>query len=79
MALAAWAERGVLQGDRVEHGSVIPLSLIHILAANPVRVQHRSGALWMLNSKALEALGIRSHTGRLYGADEVIRLSLIHI
>lgn len=47
-----------------------------IVAANPVRVQHRSGALWMLNSKALEALGIRSHTGRLYGADEVIRQRL---
>jgi len=44
-----------------------------IVAAHPVRIQHRSGALWILNSKALGLLGLRSATGRLYGADDSLR------
>lgn len=35
-----------------------------------VRVQDRSGALWMLNSRGLAAVGARSRSGRLFGADE---------
>jgi predicted amidohydrolase YtcJ len=46
------------------------------LVTGPVRVQHRSGALWVLNSQALQALGIRSDSGRLYGADDLIRQRL---
>jgi predicted amidohydrolase YtcJ len=47
-----------------------------MVATNPVRVQHRSGPLWILNSQALAGLGIRSDTGRLYGADDMIRQRL---
>ena len=39
----------------------------------PVRVQHRSGQLWMLNSAALEALGTSGGDGRLYRADAWLR------
>ncbi|TDK98201.1 amidohydrolase [Mycobacterium paragordonae] len=36
----------------------------------PVRVQHRSGALWMLNSEALGRVGLAGHPdGRLRSAD----------
>ena len=36
----------------------------------PVRVQHRSGALWILNSAALGVLGLAEHTdGRLRASD----------
>jgi predicted amidohydrolase YtcJ len=36
----------------------------------PVRVQHRSGALWILNSAALQVLGMADHPdGRLRAAD----------
>jgi hypothetical protein len=39
-----------------------------------VRVQHASGALWVLNSPALEAVGLADHpTGRLYGMDAFLR------
>jgi predicted amidohydrolase YtcJ len=37
------------------------------------RVQHRSGSLWVLNTRALQALGIASTTGRLYRSDEMLR------
>jgi predicted amidohydrolase YtcJ len=36
-------------------------------------VQHRSGALWVLNSRALEATGFDEPTGRLFGMDDVLR------
>src|SRR6185437_4367119 len=36
----------------------------------PVRIQHRSGALWMLNSEALGRVGLAEHSdGRLRSAD----------
>jgi predicted amidohydrolase YtcJ len=40
---------------------------------NPVRVQHRSGAMWVLNSLALAAVGVESTTGQLFGMDELLR------
>jgi predicted amidohydrolase YtcJ len=39
----------------------------------PVRVQHRSGQLWMLNSAALVQLGLEGGDGRLYRADAWLR------
>jgi predicted amidohydrolase YtcJ len=39
----------------------------------PVRVQHRSGQLWMLNSAGLAALGMGSGDGRLFRADAWLR------
>ena len=49
-------------------------SLDYAVPGRPVRVQHASGALWVLNSPALEAVGMGDHpTGRLYGMDTVLR------
>jgi predicted amidohydrolase YtcJ len=40
----------------------------------PVRVQHQTGALWVLNTAALEAVGLADHPdGRLLGADDILR------
>lgn len=48
--------------------------LDQIVADRPVRVQHRSGALWILNGRALEEVGLGDHeTGRLFGADAWLR------
>jgi predicted amidohydrolase YtcJ len=45
-------------------------SLDAVQAHIPVRVQHRSGVLWMLNSAALGRVGLASHPdGRLRSAD----------
>lgn len=43
----------------------------------PVRIQHRSGALWMLNTAALSATRLPGHPdGRFFRADDLIRESL---
>lgn len=51
-----------------------------ILDHRPVRVQHRSGALWVLNTVACDALGVtdgdRRATGRLWREDEWLREQL---
>ena len=40
----------------------------------PVRVQHRSGALWVLNSAAARAVGLPDdHDGRLFRMDDWLR------
>ena len=40
----------------------------------PVRVQHQSGAMWVLSSAALDQIGCRDHpSGRLFGADTLLR------
>jgi len=40
----------------------------------PVRIQHRSGRLWILNSRAMDALGLKEpKDGRLYDSDHLIR------
>jgi len=59
------------------------------VAEVPVRIQHRSGQLWILNSCALARLGVRDGsaddpferrdgraTGRLYGGDDWLRARL---
>jgi predicted amidohydrolase YtcJ len=61
------------------------------VSSRPVRVQHRSGRLWILNSRALELLNIERQdgsaddpleridgrlTGRLYDADDWLRQQL---
>jgi predicted amidohydrolase YtcJ len=49
-------------------------TLDHAVSRRPVRVQHASGALWVLNTAALEAVGLAEHPdGRLYGMDAFIR------
>lgn len=57
--------------------------LDRVVADMPVRIQHRSGRLWILNSRALELLGDIAdspleriggeYTGRLYDADDWLR------
>lgn len=47
-----------------------------VVPDRPVRVQHRSGALWVLNTAALRLTGIESEDGRLFGADELLRSRL---
>ena len=42
-----------------------------------VRVQHRSGALWALNSRAAQALHVGDTNGQLYRSDEWLRTRLI--
>ena len=42
-----------------------------IVADTPVRIQHRSGAMWILNSAALTRVGLADHPdGRLHSADD---------
>jgi predicted amidohydrolase YtcJ len=49
-------------------------TLDYAVPGRPVRVQHASGALWVLNSPALEAVHLGSHeTGRLFGMDALLR------
>jgi predicted amidohydrolase YtcJ len=49
-------------------------TLDYAVPGRPVRVQHASGALWVLNSPALEAVGLADHqTGRLFGMDALLR------
>jgi predicted amidohydrolase YtcJ len=42
-----------------------------LVAGTPVRIQHRSGAMWILNSAALTRVGLADHPdGRLHSADD---------
>lgn len=60
--------------------------LDRIIPARPVRIQHRSGRLWILNSAAIEVLHpclddplereAGRYTGRLYDGDEWLRRKL---
>ncbi len=65
-------------------GSVTRHELDAVERTRPVRVQHRGGALWMLNSAALAELGDlpdvpgverdeEGPTGRLWGRDDLLR------
>jgi predicted amidohydrolase YtcJ len=44
-----------------------------VVPDRPVRVQHRSGALWVLNSAALRRVGVDEPSGQLFGADALLR------
>lgn len=49
-------------------------ALDRLTADRPVRVQHRSGELWVLNSPAARATGLADdHDGRLWRQDEWLR------
>jgi predicted amidohydrolase YtcJ len=48
--------------------------LDELVPRRPVRIQHRSGALWILNTAALRAIGRDAFgDGRLHGADRELR------
>jgi predicted amidohydrolase YtcJ len=86
--------RGWIRGVRYHESVAGPLDaagLDALRADVPVRVQHRSGALWMLNSRAAESVGLdeAEHpgierdgtgraTGRLWRADDWLRSRLPH-
>jgi predicted amidohydrolase YtcJ len=44
-----------------------------LVPTRPIRVQHRSGAMWVVNSAGLALLGLSSESGQLFGADSQIR------
>jgi predicted amidohydrolase YtcJ len=50
-------------------------ALDRLVASRPVRVQHRGGALWMLNTRALAELGLLAEhdDGRLWRNDALLR------
>ena len=51
-------------------GELDRTTLDAVVPGSPVRVQHRSGALWILNSAALQLLGMAEHPdGRLRASD----------
>jgi predicted amidohydrolase YtcJ len=59
--------------DETVSGDLDRVALDAIVPDHCVRVQHCSGALWVLNTMALRALGIESATGRPYRSDELLR------
>lgn len=51
-------------------------ALDEVVRDRPVRVQHRSGALWVLNSEALRQVGAEEADGRLWRRDGWLRARL---
>ena len=90
---AARADDGWLRGIGFHESVVADLDrdwLDRQVADRPLRIQHRSGRLWIFNSVALAALGVRDAdtgldpferldgrlSGRLYDADDWLRTRL---
>ena len=48
-------------------------TLDELEAERPVRIQHRSGKMWLLNSAAVRALGIDAPDGQLFRGDARLR------
>ena len=68
---AGWI-RGVGYHESVA-GLLDRKTLDGIEAARPVRIQHRSGKMWFLNSAAVREAGLESTDGRLFRADAQLR------
>lgn len=82
-------DRGWVRGvgyDEAVAGVLDAEMLDRLHAARPVRIQHRSGAMWMLNSAAIRATGLAEvwhrgierdsagrPTGRVWRADNLLR------
>ena len=64
--------RGVGYSEDVA-GALDATALDRLYAARPVRIQHRSGALWMLNSAGIAALRLGDHSGRILRGDDWLR------
>lgn len=57
-----------------EHGPLDRHRLDALAPHRPARVQHQTGTLWILNSAALDAIGLSSHPdGLLYESDADLR------
>lgn len=64
-----WVRATGYHGDDLDRWALDAVAPDH-----PVRVQHRSGALWILNSAAARAVGLPDdHDGRLFRQDEWLR------
>lgn len=77
-AVGSWL-RGVSY-DEATAGPLDRWRLDALAGSVPARVQHRSGALWVLNSAALAVTGLESVAadGRLFRQDELLRRRLPH-
>lgn len=64
--------RGVGYHESVA-GELTPQALDALLPHRPLRVQHRSGKMWFLNSEAIRRLGPEARGGRLFRRDEWLR------
>ena len=64
--------RGVGYHESVA-GELTPQTLDALLPRRPVRVQHRSGKMWFLNSEAIRRLGPEARGGQLFRRDEWLR------
>lgn len=75
--------------DDVRHGEIDRRILDRWGMSTPVRIQHRSGALWLINSPGIDRLGLATSThegierdstglptGRLWRADALLRDAL---
>ena len=54
-------------------GPLSPQALDEFVRDRPVRVQHRSGKMWFLNSAAIGRLGAKARSGRLFRQDDWLR------
>ncbi len=86
LGVAATSEKGWLRGTGYHEsvaGAIDRHWLDRHIATRPVRIQHRSGRLWILNSRALAEIGEGTDTplesvdgtatGRLYNGDDWLR------
>ena len=64
--------RGVGYHESVA-GELTPQALDALLSRRPVRVQHRSGKMWFLNTEAIRRLGPEARGGQLFRRDEWLR------
>ena len=64
--------RGVGYHESVA-GMITRESLDRLCPDRPVRIQHRSGKMWFLNSLAEHRLGLRTADGQLFRADRRLR------
>ena len=54
-------------------GQLTPQAIDTLVAHRPVRIQHRSGKMWFLNSAAVAQLGPKARDGRLFRRDRWLR------
>ena len=67
--------RGVGYHESVA-GELTPQVLDALLPHRPVRIQHRSGKMWFLNTEAIRRLGPEAHGGQLFRRDDWLREQL---
>ncbi len=61
LAIAAWQQEGALPGDRIEHGSIIPLDYIDIIRDLQTTIVTQSGFVWSRGDRYLHDVETSSH------------------